>query len=500
MKTLKKLLCVVLVTVMLSAVTVPASAKIDNSVVCPQIYVPGVASTAVYADENNPDSALGIPDKDSLTAILASELLPAFIAYAADKDSAKLGYSISSVLNKLFEDWFNNPDGTAKGNAGAGFIYPDKKNISTSSTLRFSYDWRGDPIEIAAELADYVDYVIEATGCEKVALTSHSFGAVVILTYLTIYGSDKVMGIVLDTPAINGLTSVGELFSGKTVFCEAGIEALFKMIMGSTEYAELSDSIVDILTMAGINGSVSDFLNDAYDEIGDILMEETLFPFFGSWLSIWSMIPDEYIDDVMTYSFDSGVYDEDYSALKAKVQAYNDTVRKYKKQTLESFDKEGRVAVISRYGYSAVPMTEQWNMLSDSVIETANSSLGATTAALGQIFSEEYLAGKDMKYISPDKTVDASTCLFPEKTWFIKDLSHEVTSATIPLHKELLFTAEESTCENSDISRFMAYNRADGSLGTDESEPALAEKLTVLDRIFNFIKALINKLLDIFGI
>jgi hypothetical protein len=137
-------------------------------------------------------------------------------------------------------------------------------------------------------------------------------------------------------------------------------------------------------------------------------------------------------------------------------------------------------------------------MLSDNVIETANSSLGATTAALGQIFSEEYLAGKDMKYISPDKTVDASTCLFPEKTWFIKDLSHEVTSATIPLHKELLFTAEESTCENSDISRFMAYNRADGSLGTDESEPAPEEKLTVLDRIFNFIKAFINKLLDIF--
>ena len=498
MKKMRKLLSLVLVAVMLTAMAVPAMAKIDNSVVCPQIYVPGVASTAVYADESDPSTVLDIPDKDGLTTLLAGDILPAFIAYAADNDAEKLGYSLSAALNKAFDVWFNNPDGTAKGNAGAGFVYPDKKNISSSSTLRFSYDWRGDPLEIAADLNDYVDYVIEATGCEKVALTSHSFGAVVILTYLTVYGSDKVMGIVLDTPAINGLTSVGELFSGNTTFCEAGIEALLKMVMGSTEYAELSASIVDILTMAGINGSVSDFLNDAYDNIGAILMEETLFPLFGTWLSIWAMIPDEYIDDVMTYSFDSGVYDEDYSVLKTKVQAYNDTVRKYKKQTLLDFDKEGRVAVISRYGYNAVPVSQEWTMLSDNVIETANSSLGATTAAIGEVLSEEYLADKDMKYISPDKTVDASTCLFPEKTWFIKGASHEITSATIPLHKELLFAVEESTCDNSDIARFMLYNKADGKLELDESQPVVAEKLTMFDRIFNFIKALINKIIDIF--
>jgi hypothetical protein len=75
------------------------------------------------------------------------------------------------------------------------------------------------------------------------------------------------MGVVFDTPAIDGLTSVGELFSGKATFASEGIAALLKMVIGTTEYEELWSSVVDIFSLAGINESLSDFLNDAYEKI-----------------------------------------------------------------------------------------------------------------------------------------------------------------------------------------------------------------------------------------
>lgn len=498
MKKFLKTMCLVLVFILMFTAVVPAFAADSQSFACPEVYVHGFATGEIYTEKDGVVAELGVPDADTLMATAKEKLLPAALAFAADGDVKKLGASIADVVNTAFADWFNNPDGSAANNSSANFEYPAASSLKKNSRVAFRYDWRGNPIEIAAQLNDCINYIIESTGCEKVALTAHSLGSVVILTYLSIYGDDKVMGVVFDTPAMDGLISVGEIFCGKTSFNVGSVEALFKMIISETEYEELLTSIVDIFTMAGINQSISELLNGAYDELGVVLMEKTLFPLFGSWLSVWAMIPDEYIDEAMEYSFDSGVYPGDYEALKANVMEYNEKVRANKKQTLLDFDKEGRVVVFSRYGFSAVPMTEEWAILSDTVIETRSNSLGATTAPFGDSFSDEYLEGKDMKYISPDKTIDASTCLFPEKTWFIKNTSHQETKVTSKYYTQLLFGKEEATCENAELSRFMLYDRENNVLVNDNTEPVKAEKLTVFQRIFNFVKALIDKLLALF--
>lgn len=498
MKTAKKILALILSTVLIMIILVPAVAAGTVNQTCPEIYVPGFMSGTICTDKNNPETANRIPDKDEIIEAVKNEVVPAFIAYAADGDADKLGKSIADVINEMFEDWFNNHDGSAKGNAGVSFTYPSKKAVASANRTEFRYDWRGDVMESAEQLNDYINYVLECTGKDKVALTSHSLGTVVVLTYLSIYGNDKVMGIVFDSPAINGLTSVGELFSRRADFDAEGIAAILKMIMGTTEYEELLSSIVDIFTMAGINGMIADFLDNAYQKVGPVLMIECLFPLFGCWPSVWAMVPDEYIDEAMNEVFEKGYFDESYNGLKTRIENYNQKVRANKKQTILDFDAVGRLAVISRYGYNSVPVMKEWTLLSDAVIDTKNSSFGATTAKVGEYFSDEYLADKDMKYISPDRTVDASTCLFPEKTWFIKDLAHDQAGVTVPYFKQLLFSAEEATCDNSSLPRFTIYNSETGEVTADESVPVKAEKLTVFDRIFNFIKALINKLFDLF--
>ena len=498
MKSIKVILALVLSVVMILTMIAPAMAAVDESVVCPEIYVPGFYASALYADKNDPDSRLTIPDKDTVVSAVKDEIAPAFLVYAADKDADKLGTVISDVINSMLVDWFNNPDGTAKDNSGANFVYPAAKNIKYNSKIRFAYDWRCDPIESAAELNDFIDYVLDCTDKDKVALSCHSLGAVVVLTYISIYGSDKIMGIAFDSPAIEGLTSVGELFSGRTDFEAEGVATLLKMIIGTNEYEELLSSIIDIFLMAGVNGSISDFLDEAYDDVGSVFFSKTLIPLFGQWPSVWAMIPDEYITSVMQDVFAKEFAGSEYDAIKTKIQNYNTLVRADKIKTLTDFDAAGRVAVVSRYGYNAVPITNQWSMLSDTVIETKNSSFGATTAKIGEYFTDEELAGKDMKYISPDKTVDASTCLFKEKTWFVKNATHTETPIFSDYLSQLLFSKEESTCDNSELSRFMIYDRENGVITTDETVPEKTEKPTILSRIFNFIKALINKLLDLF--
>lgn len=498
MKKIINVISIVLVVIMLFTLAVPAFAVEKEGDVYPEIYVPGFEASKIYTDKDNPETEISMPDKDYLIDALKKDIVPAFIAFAADKNTEKLGKKVADFINSTFADYFNNPDGSAVDNSGAAFVYPGKGTVISAPRLSFRYDWRGDPVEIAAELDAYINYVLECTGSDKVAISSHSLGGVITLTYLSIYGNDKVMGVVFDTPAIDGLTSVGELFSGKATFASEGIAALLKMVIGTTEYEELWSSVVDIFSLAGINESLSDFLNDAYEKIGPVLFKETLFPLFGCWPSIWSMIPDEYIDDVMVFVFEGDMKGQEYDGLRARVENYNEKVRKNKTQTLVDFDKNARVAVITRYGYNAVPMTDEWTMLSDTVIETKRSSLGATTAPVGEYFSDEYLEGKDMKYISPDKTVDASTCLFADKTWFVKNTMHSENEVTVQFFAELLFGEEEATCDNSELSRYMIYDREKGVVVVDESVPEKAEEPTFFQRIFNFIKAIINKIIDFF--
>ena len=493
---MKKLICLILCLVMMSALSAPAFAA--EYVRCPHIYVPGFASSSIYTDKDNPTDNIMNFDKEELISLVSNELAPAFIVYAADKNTDKLAKTVSGALNELLADWFNNPDGTPKGNSGAVLRYPSESEINAAGRLTFRYDWRGDPLVVAAQLNDYINYVTENGKYDKVALSSHSMGSIIITTYLSVYGSDKITGIVFDSPTIDGITYIGELLNCRTVVTTASFTAAMKTLMSENEYEELVSSFLDIFEMAGITDSVSEFLDSALEKIYPTLCKETLIPLFGYWLPIWAMVPEAQVEESIEFIFDDLCKDQDLSELRSKIEAYNDIVRKNRYQTLTDFDSNGRFAVISRYGYSNLPVTDAWSLLGDSVVETKSSSLGAVTAPVGECLSEEYLEGKDMKYISPDKTVDASTCLFPEKTWFIKNFTHSDASSSLPLHSKLLFAETEATCDNFELSRFTVFDGEDESFPEDESEPVKNEELTPLQILFNFLKALFQKIADFF--
>jgi hypothetical protein len=83
--------------------------------------------------------------------------------------------------------------------------------------------------------------------------------------------------------------------------------------------------------------------------------------------------------------------------------------------------------LVSHYNTHIAPVTPvSKNLTGDVTIETVGTSGGATTAPIGECFADDYKQAKfpEKDYMSPDWMIDASTCMFPDQTWFIKNMKH----------------------------------------------------------------------------
>ena len=495
---MKKILCMTLSLCLVFILVLPVFAESNTISECPSIYITGFLNSDLCKDKNDISTEYELPSTDEILDLVKTDLIPALILYAADRNSDKVAHKISEIANFVFKDFFNNPDGTAKGTSGAYMPYPEKSSITKNSQLRFDYDWRGDPIVIAKELNDFIDYVLQNSGSDKVVLQCHSLGSVMATSYISLYGSDKIAGILFDSPALEGIFYIGDLMCGNPEIAGDALLRALKDLFGETEYNRLIESTVEMIELSGIHNNAADFLNDIVEEIAPVIYKETLVPLCAYWPTIWAMTPDSQIDAAMEYIFTNYCTEAEHSVLKEKIETYNTLVRQNKKRTLLDFDKIGRMAVIARYGYAALPLTDSWNVLTDTVVDTCHASLGATTAEIEKHFDENYLKGKDMSLISPDRTVDASTCLFPEKTWFIKNLKHDRTSITRPLYNGILFAEEEATVENyKALSRFMIFDSETETLSEDlyefkEEAPdsPIQKLLNLLRNFFEFISNL----------
>lgn len=497
-----KLLSLILAIVLVAAPVLSLSASAAEKIVAqnfPLIEIHGFYSSTVVTDKNDKNSEVIAPWPTDKIVNTVVECIPALAKFAVNKDYDALGDAIAPAAIKLFESSFCTPDGEAAGNSGVYMQYPKADTIKKNSTVSFKYDWRIDPFVIAAQLNDFIDYVLEASGCDKVALSCHSLGGVVTLTYLTVYGNSKIYGVAFNTTAIYGEAYTGQLFSGNIEIIADALVNYLSYAFEYGEYQELLNSIIGVLDKAGLTETISKLGNSIVEHLLIKLIPQILVPLFCTWPTLWAMCPDEYLDDAMNFMFTYADPEVDYSGLKAKIAKYNKEVRAHREETLTELDKVARVAVISRYGYSSIPLTADWTNMSDGVIDSAFSSFGATTAPFNETFSEEYLAKADPEYISPDKTVDTSTCFFPEKTWMVKGFKHAENSRDLDrMIEALLFHAKtESTVDTYDqYPRFLKYEPITDGLIIDTNEKT--KGMTLIKEFFKNLVAFFEKIINFF--
>ena len=120
-------------------------------------------------------------------------------------------------------------------------------------------------------------------------------------------------------------------------------------------------------------------------------------------------------------------------------------------QLIDELSEKGvEFSYIAKYNFDLIPVFEGSDVQSDNLVELSTLSFGATSSKMGSLLSGKYIAaakenGTD-KYISADKLVDASTCRFPDRTWFFKNLDH----ATMPDCVNLLI--EKISIGNGDFT------------------------------------------------
>ncbi len=491
-KNIKKSVSIVMAIIIICfSAFVPASAEtpaIDRD--CPKVYVHGFMSYDIYADADNPDSELAWPIPENRILDTVKKALKPLAACAIDRDLDKFGNAIAPLLDELFAPSCLDFNGEIANGSGVQFEYPEPERITMDSRFTFGYDWRLDPLVLASQLNDFINYILDCSGAEQVMLECHSLGGIVITTYFKLYGNDKVKSVVFNSAAIYGETYTGELISGDIDFNATGLNYFLGFTFDHSEYENTINLATQILDKAGLLDFVCDFADDLLAEIYDEAIISVL-KLFANWPTIWAMVPDADVDAAKENVF--AMYEArgiDYSGLEEKIDSYNENIRPFRTQVLKDTAKTSNLYVISKYGYSAVPITASWNILGDGVVDTKHSSFGATTAPYG-----EKLNVADNEYISPDKSVDASTCLFPEQTWFIRDMKHSDESDCLENFIDTLLYNDSlaSTDTFEQYPRFMEYDFDNQELAADQGTYPLSFfellKLAILE-IIEAIKSL----------
>ncbi len=493
MKYFKDFLSVLLVFSLLIIPGLSVSAQsVNYTADCPYIFVHGFMASTIYVNPDDPNSeAAWPPSSDKIISAVKSSL-PYISKLLINHNWNEFGNKVVPIVKELFEPIMLGPDGNVKDKSGIKWSYPAPETITNTSQLDFVYDWRLSPIETAANLNDFIDYVLGCSGADQIVLECHSYGGVIANTYAKLYGTSKVRSWLFNSTAIYGETYTGDLMTGNMHFDADALTAYLKGAFDYNQYEELLNSLFAILNKTGVTESLMRLTNLMVEKIGDQVVRECIAPMFGGWLSIWAMIPDDKIDEAYSYVFNS-VYKNtitDFSGLKDKITEYNTKIRPYKTDTLKQINSTSYLYVISRYGYSGMFLTPSWQTATDMIIDVKYSSFGATSAEYNCILSDEYIKNIDPKYISPDKSVSTSSCLFPEQTWLIRHFTHAASCNSFEIFKKTLlyYNGQANVNTFEEYPRFMYYDENSNEITIDTLNDKNENLIDKIKKVLNLNK------------
>ena len=126
----------------------------------------------------------------------------------------------------------------------------------------------------------------------------------------------------------------------------------------------------------------------------------------------------------------------------------------------------GKIGVISKYGRRVIPLIENAGIQADGLIDVKGASCGATAADVGLTLGPDYrqAVNDGHNHLSPDGVIDASTALYPDHTWFIKNLEHSTVSEYLgDLFRRISYADTQITVfDDPDFPQFTVYSPIDG--------------------------------------
>lgn len=540
---MKKIISILLVVVLMFSFAIPAFAGVDVSSSKSQIPIIRISGDGepLYDSEGKQlitfssfFSALGSEDGDNseLYRSVANVLMPFLIDGLIDDEWDAYYDALYKEIAELFDNALLDKNGDPIGNSGLSESKKNKLKTDMNTDrygskkyygiedYRFTYDWRLDPTQIADDFNEYIKAVKKATGRNKVGIVASCLGTSIVMAYLAEYGTDDVNGIGFDGSVCSGAEILSEPISGK--FRVEG-DSLTRVLedsnyLGLFDVDEFLLATIDLLSKSGaIDGITTSVRKTIYNKVVKGVTSALALSTLCTWPGYWSAVSAEDYDNAMLYVFGEEGSEKrtEYAGLIEKIENYN-VVRGKTDTILKNAKAAGvNIGIISKYGQQIIPICQSADKVADAYVTVERSSFGATTSMIYDTLSDSYisaLAPENRKYVSPDKQVDASTCLFPEYTWFIKGAAHsDWTDQEMKILYDVVSADRQLTVADTEVSQFMVYSYEDNTVRkmTEEncdtyvwsessskkpSENPFQKLIAFLTSLFNWFRLLFSKI------
>lgn len=440
-----------------------SSSTQKDDVIYPTVILPGISQSISYLADENGDPVLNsdgeklsgglliIDESKILSTIVNSglvESLPRALIYQND-NSGKLADGVYKTVCDLFSIQASDKNGNPVNNlqtieykcSVAGMTQADREyfyrmipmqsitdQVGEDNLYLYAFPLIGDPMESAAKLDEYIQFVKQEKGVDKVNIVSISLGGTILTAYLEYMkdtGYSDVNRVINVVSLLDGTDVMGDFYLREfNLDDEFLFHDYLPMVMKESEGYGTLGYLINILLKIFPKQVVYTILTAAVDGLIDTLMHNC--PQF------WAMIPsDRYEAAKAKYS--EIWTDPEYAQLAEKLDTFQ-TAKLNLKDNLVALNNSGKI-VNNVCGYNLDYSSQDYCFFaimkssattnSDAIIDIDSTSLGATYAKAGEILDDEILFSDDA-IISPEGSLDISTCLFPENVWFFNGQHHEV--------------------------------------------------------------------------
>ena len=403
------------------------------------------------------DLAVGTAKKetDAFENALLSYCQKLFAPISSDKEGKSVYADVHMEAYPYPAGEIENLDEWTDGEGG--LVQTAVNTFGGENVYYFTYDWRKSPLTLSDELNAFVEMVKANTGKSKVDMGACSMGGMVATAYMYEYGTESIDSLIYFSAAHNGTDVAGAALSGD-IYTTGDFLSNYLMNMAGDNF--LLNVLIKAVDAAGVFDFAADFLNGFVEKNKARVYDELMRDYLGTSLGFWGLCCDKDFDSSAEFVF--GKHKDEYPVIINELKNIREFLFSTEKVIDKAYADGVKVSFVSHYGDLLVPIYDETVVESDSVLESYLTSNGATFALFGETLDDEYIRKADAKYISPDKVVDASTALYKDTTWIIKDAPH-VGGRVGSEHAEFamwLLTRETqpTVTTDSNYPRFMAVD------------------------------------------
>lgn len=454
MKITKKILAVILCVVMAFSAMTAAFAVSAKDDVTPVIFVPGIgqSQTYKYDDEGNVVAEWNLLHINTDFASFSVfdwlnlvKFVVEFVQSICVQKDVIAPSSIDNLLEIFFADHLNDENGDPINNVVTPLhTYPVSEydeeardifdnripcqflldEIGAENVYCYNYPIFSNADRNAIGLNDFIENVVlEQTGAEKVILVPMSMGASVVNNYLNHYpDAGRVAKVISIVGAWDGSDVFGDLMLAD--FDDNAPAMVYTNLLGELGFVDpYVGSIINIAARILPKQELRNILDDIVDSlVRTLFLENTSF---------LALCPSSRYDEFA----EKYLQGDDMADIKAQVEKYAEAQANLESRLKYQQSKYGtEFYFISGYNlafgdedYGFFKFFETYDTTnSDEIIQISSTAPGTSYVPAGQSFDADYIADPAHN-VSPDGSIDASTCYFEDTSWYFEGQKHELT-------------------------------------------------------------------------